>query len=76
MSLIKEIETAINKYSAENGSDTPDFILAEYLIGCLNAFDIALTAREKWYGREIKGEFGHYQTTADTDPCDPPESNA
>lgn len=50
-SLKELIETAINKVSAENGSDTPDFILAEYLVGCLAAYDKAVTAREKWYGR-------------------------
>jgi hypothetical protein len=50
--LHEEIRAAINRSSAENGSDTPDFILAEYLLGCLAAYDKAVTAREKWYGRE------------------------
>lgn len=45
------IETVINSYSMENGSNTPDFLLAEYLTDCLAAFDKAVTAREKWYGR-------------------------
>jgi len=49
--LRKKIERAINCCSAENGSDTPDFILAEYLTDCLTAYDKAVTAREKWYGR-------------------------
>jgi hypothetical protein len=42
----------------EDGSDTPDFILAQYLNGCLDAYNAALTKREAWYGREpgaIKG---------------------
>jgi len=51
--LRKEIEEAINKASAENGSDTPDYILAEFLISCLKAFDVALVERERWYGREV-----------------------
>ena len=51
-SLRKLIESAINRVSAENGSDTPDFILVEYLVGCLAAYDKAVTSREKWYGRE------------------------
>lgn len=51
-SLRKEIEVAINRNSAENGSDTPDFILAEFLTDALAAFDRAVTAREKWYGRD------------------------
>ena len=49
--LRKNIESAINSASAENGSDTPDFILAEYLTDCLAAYDKAVVAREKWYGR-------------------------
>lgn len=52
--LRKEIETSINRASAENGSNTPDFILSEYLVDCLAAFDKASRAREKWYGREPK----------------------
>ena len=54
VSLRKEIQEALNRYSAENGSNTPDLILSEYLIGCLEAFDKAVNAREKWYGREEK----------------------
>ena len=52
--LRKNIESAINAASAENGSDTPDFILAEYLTDCLTAYDKAVVAREKWYGRYRK----------------------
>ncbi|MGE0406585.1 MAG: hypothetical protein AB7O65_09810 [Candidatus Korobacteraceae bacterium] len=52
--LRKAVEQALNRFSAENGSDTPDFILAQYLIDCLGAWDKAVTAREKWYGREPK----------------------
>ena len=43
------LESLINCHSRENGSDTPDFILAEYLIDCLNAFDKATHRRVKWY---------------------------
>lgn len=50
----KKIENLINIHSLENGSDTPDFILAQYLIDCLKTFDTALQARENWYGRGIK----------------------
>jgi hypothetical protein len=49
--LRKNIEIAINSPSAENGSDTPDFILAEYLTDCLAAYDKAVVAREKWHER-------------------------
>jgi hypothetical protein len=53
--LRKEIEEAINRNCAENESDTPDFILAEYLTDCLSAFDKAVRAREKFYGRSASG---------------------
>ena len=49
--LRDRINQAINMESAENGSDTPDFILAEYLVECLAAFDKAVRSRESWYGR-------------------------
>jgi len=48
----EELERLINKYSCENESDTPDFILAEYLYDCLNAFDSAVRKRETWWGRK------------------------
>ena len=47
--LRKDIENSINKYSAENESNTPDWILAEYLMDCLVAFDKATNKREDWY---------------------------
>lgn len=50
MTLQEEIIIAINKHSAENESNTPDFILAQFLIGCLSAFNEATKTRDKWYG--------------------------
>lgn len=44
-----ELESVINRNSKENGSNTPDFILAQFLIGCLEAFDEAVNARTNWY---------------------------
>ena len=52
MSFRKELEKLINKHSMENGSNTPDFILGRYLIGCLQTFDDVVNAREEWYGRQ------------------------
>lgn len=45
----KELEGLINKYSLENFSDTPDFVLAQYLQNSLNAYIQAVTNRDKWY---------------------------
>ena len=45
----KDLSDVINKHSKENGSNTPDFILGEYLERCLFAFDEAIRDREQWY---------------------------
>ncbi len=51
MTFYKELESLINKHSMECSSNTPDFILANYLKRCLCAFNEATIAREVWYGR-------------------------
>jgi hypothetical protein len=45
----KQLTTLINKHCKESGSDTPDFILAKYLISCLKAFEIACIERDDFY---------------------------
>lgn len=47
-----ELTTLINKHSRENRSNTPDYLLAEFLVDALNAFDKVVTMREVWYGRD------------------------
>jgi hypothetical protein len=49
--LSERIRHALNCVCAENESNTPDFILADYLVSCLAAFDRAVNQRERWYGR-------------------------
>ena len=44
--LREEIRDALNRHSAENRSDTPDGVLAQYLMDCLAAFDNAVVRRE------------------------------
>lgn len=51
--IVKDIATIINQHSRENASNTPDFILAEYLERCLITFEMASNAREKWYGKKL-----------------------
>jgi len=41
-----ELSALINKHSRENGSNTPDFILADYMHSCLEAFELAIKQRE------------------------------
>ena len=47
--LEKEFAEVINRNSIENWSNTPDFILAKYLVDCLKAFSDTSNDREKWY---------------------------
>lgn len=44
-----ELKQLINRHSMENGSNTPDHILADYLLGCLRSFDQATQARDRGY---------------------------
>ena len=46
----EELERLINTHSMENGSGTPDFILAQYLVACLEAYDAAVYRRTQWMG--------------------------
>lgn len=54
----QKIESAINSHGIENGSQTPDFILAQYLMDCLMAWDKATMHREAFYGRAESVEPG------------------
>jgi hypothetical protein len=47
--FVEELMKLINKYSQENLSDTPDFILRDYLVNCLDAFNKATFERDKFY---------------------------
>jgi len=50
--IIKEFASIINTNSLENVSDTPDFILAEYLFNCLEQAQWLVNRRHQWYGRK------------------------
>ena len=52
MTLEERIKEAINATCAEQGSDTPDFILAAYLADCLAVFERAVRCREEWYAHQ------------------------
>jgi len=40
----------LNSYCAENGSNTPDFILGDFLASVLECLNQAIRERDKWYG--------------------------
>src|SRR5271170_1199706 len=46
----KELAALINKHSLENGSNTPDFMLAAFLRGSLDTYNQICQWRDKWFG--------------------------
>lgn len=46
-----ELRATLNRHCRESASNTPDYILAEFLLRCLDAFDFAVMTREGWYGQ-------------------------
>jgi hypothetical protein len=56
MQFKDELRSLLNKYSKENGSNTPDWILAEYIEGCLEVFDKTQQKRATWYNSWFKNE--------------------
>lgn len=49
MSFGEELTQLLNRHSIEIESNTPDFILAQYIRSCLTAFSVAVVQREAWY---------------------------
>jgi hypothetical protein len=48
----QELAEVINRHSMEGNSNTPDFILADFLGDCLAGFEYAVRQRNRWYGRK------------------------
>jgi hypothetical protein len=68
--LQKAISQAINSLSAEKGSGTPDFILAEFLTDCLMAWNKATRKRNDWYSPEEPANPTCANTTHKFSHCD------
>lgn len=49
--LRSDLAVVLNRHCRDNGSNTPDFVLAQYLTNCLDAFDSAVQRRAQWFGR-------------------------
>lgn len=49
--VVREFAEVINKNSLENDSNTPDFILAEYLVHQLEVFNNLTVVRNRWYDK-------------------------
>jgi hypothetical protein len=61
-----DLEKLINRYCVENDSDTPDFVLAQYMHDCLLAFNKASRRREQWFGKGLRILGGVVQIDPDT----------
>lgn len=53
----KELAELINKHNLEKPSNTPDFILAKYLTGCLIVWNENNLRRFDWFQKECDEEF-------------------
>jgi hypothetical protein len=62
MSFVEDLQNLINKHSLEQYSDTPDFLLAEFLKGCLTAYESTVKKRDKWYHIECKCRYGNSES--------------
>jgi hypothetical protein len=51
-SLHRPLARLLNIACRENASDTPDFILAQFMLQCLIAFEQASNERRAWHGEE------------------------
>lgn len=54
MGLEQELTALLNRHSVENASNTPDYILAQYLLACLTAFTTAMQQRDTWLGHDAR----------------------
>ena len=63
-SFNKQLSILLNKFSLENTSNTPDFMLAEYLIDCLVAYNKISVWNYKWHSVD-----GVPKNERDEGPC-------
>ena len=59
VTLLTDLAAVLNRHSAESASDTPDFILAEYLLGCLDIYNKTVRLREDWHGASVMIDGSH-----------------
>lgn len=51
-SFEEELRCLINRKSIDSQSNTPDYILANYLLNCLYNYTQTVQSRDKWFGFE------------------------
>lgn len=52
--LQRDLADLLNRHSRENESGTADFLLAEFLTGCLETFEASIRARDAWWNFQPK----------------------
>jgi hypothetical protein len=63
--ILGELAAVINRNSLENGSNTPDFVLAKFIAGCLLAWDQSTLERDTFYGIAPRPGISAYAKNAD-----------
>lgn len=48
--LALDLAAVLNRHSVENLSNTPDHVLAAYLVSCLITWQISTELRDAWWG--------------------------
>lgn len=48
--LEEELRAILNRASRENKSDTPDFILSNFMMKCLETYEQTVKERDQWFG--------------------------
>ena len=66
----KELENLINRHCIENGSNTPDFMLAEYLIRCIDNYNQICRQRDAWYSVHLCPGNSHFEKKDEERPRD------
>lgn len=52
--FVNELTSLVNQYSLENASNTPDFILSKFVLAAINAMNVAVYERDKFYGVKLQ----------------------
>lgn len=60
--IIRDLALVINRHNLERLSNTPDFVIAEYLFHCIMNHADSINARNAYYGRDDS-----YKTELDED---------
>lgn len=50
--LKRDLASVLNRHNIDNQLNTPDFILADYIVRCLESFEEANKERNRWNGEK------------------------